>query len=170
MANRNTRRDFLKHSAATGTLLGLGDLAFLKGLRPVSAAEAKLASQTVRLNPAIEPVVKLIEETPQNRLLEVIAAKINKGLSYREVLAGLLLAGVKNVEPRPSVGFKFHAVLVVNSAHIASLASPPDQRWLPIFWALDYYKSAAQRDVQERGDWTMSAVDDAAMPKAPRGS
>jgi hypothetical protein len=34
------------------------------------------------------------------------------------VLAALLLAGVRNIQPRP-VGFKFHAVLVVNSAHLA---------------------------------------------------
>lgn len=166
MAHHNTRRNFLKSSAATGAMLGLGDLGFLSGLSPVSAAEAKAASQPVQLDPSIEPVVKLIEETPQNQLLETIAAKIKKGLSYREVLAGLQLAGVKNVEPRPSVGFKFHAVLVVNSAHLASLASPAEHRWLPIFWALDYYKNAAARDVQERGDWTMSGVDDSAMPKA----
>ena len=48
-------------------------------------------------------------------------ARIHKGTSYREVLAALLLAGVRNVQPRPSVGFKFHAVLVVNSAHLASI-------------------------------------------------
>ncbi len=164
MSGQNTRRDFLKTTAATGTLLGLGDLAFLNGLRPVSAAETKLNPSTVRLNADIEPVVRLIEDTPRNQLLEVMAEQIRKGLTYREVLAGLLLAGVKNVEPRPSVGFKFHAVLVVNSAHLASLSSPAENRWLPIFWALDYYKTAAARDVQERGDWTMSAVDDSAMP------
>jgi hypothetical protein len=166
MANQNTRRDFLKHTAATGTLLGLGDLAFLKGLSPVSAQDAKLPSRKVQLDSGIEPVVKLIEDTPRNKLLEAVAFEIQKGLSYKDLLAGLLLAGVKNVEPRPSVGHKFHAVLVVNSAHIASQASPPEHRWLPIFWALDHYKSAAARDVEERGDWTMSAVDDAAMPKA----
>jgi hypothetical protein len=80
-------------------------------------------------------------------------------------LAALLLAGVKNVEPRPSVGHKFHGVLVVNSAHLASMASPPEHRWLPIFWALDYYKSTEQRDVEER-DWTMSMVDEPAVPPA----
>jgi hypothetical protein len=167
MTHWNTRRDFLKHTAITGTLLGLGDLAFLQGLRPVSAQEAKAASRPVQLNPSIEPVVRLIEETPRNQLLEVIAAEIQKGLSYNEVLAGLLLAGVKNVAPRPSVGHKFHSVLVVNSAHIASMASPPEHRWLPIFWALDHYKSSAAREVAELGsDWQMSAVDDSTLPKA----
>ena len=82
--------------------------------------------------------------------------------SYREVLTALLLAGVRNIQPRP-VGFKFHAVLVVNSAHLASINSPDSDRWLPIFWALDQFKSSQARDVQE-GDWTMSAVDESAVP------
>ena len=112
--------------------------------------------------------MRLLEETPRDRLLEEVADRIRRGVSYQELLAALLLAGVKNVEPRPSVGFKFHTVLVVNSAHLASMASPPEHRWLPIFWALDYYKSAAARDVEERGDWTMSAVDESALPPAHR--
>ena len=57
-------------------------------------------------------------------------------------------------------------MLVVNSAHLASLASPAEHRWLPIFWALDYYKSAEAQDVKERGDWTMRAVDESAVPPA----
>lgn len=154
------RRQMLRSGAVAGTLLGMGDLGLLSQLRPVSAAEAQLDPNVVRLDSSIEPLVRLIEETPRERLMEEVAGRIKKGTSYREVLAALLLVGVKNVEPRPSVGHKFHAVLVVNSAHLASMSSPDEHRWLPIFWALDHYKSAAQRDVEERGDWTMSAMDD----------
>ncbi len=113
----------------------LGDLGFLSRLRPVSADEAKLDPKVVRLQPEIEPLVRLLEDTPRQRLLEEVAGRIKKGTSYQEVLAALLLAGVRNVQPRPHVGFKFHAVLVVNSAHLASLGSPDTDRWLPIFWA-----------------------------------
>ncbi|MFI4874276.1 MAG: hypothetical protein ACIALR_03030, partial [Blastopirellula sp. JB062] len=127
--------------------------------------EAKVNLSHVRLQPEIQPLVQLIEDTPRDRLLEEIGGRIRTGLSYRDLLAALLLVGVKNVEPRPSVGHKFHAVLVVNSAHLASIASPPEHRWLPIFWALDYYKSAAARDVKERGDWVMPGV---VEPKLPR--
>ena len=69
------------------------------------------------------------------------------------------------MEPRPAVGFKFHAVLVVNSAHLARLASPDSERWLPIFWALDEFKSSQAQDVRE-GNWTMEAVDEAKVPPA----
>ncbi|PYI89854.1 MAG: hypothetical protein DME26_00070, partial [Verrucomicrobia bacterium] len=159
-----TRRTFLKTAATTGAVLGLGDLSFLARLQPVSAAEAKLDPQIVRLSPEIEPLVRLLEETPRERLLEEVGARVRHGLTYRELLAALLLAGVRNIQPRP-VGFKFHAVLVVNSAHMASMNSPDADRWLPIFWALDQFKSSQARDVQE-GDWTMAAVDESAVPPA----
>jgi hypothetical protein len=163
MTMRADRRRFLQASALGGALAGLGDLSFLSQLRPVSADEATLDPKVVRLQPEIEPLVRLLEETPRERLLEVVAGRIRKGLGYRDVLAALLLAGVRNVQPRPSVGHKFHAVLVVNSAHLASLASPDSDRWLPIFWALDYFKSSQAQDVRE-GNWTMGPVNESAVP------
>jgi hypothetical protein len=150
---------------AAGTLLGFTELTPLARLRPVSAAETELAVDTVRFSADIEPLVRLLEETPRERVVEVFAEKIQAGTSYQQVLTALLLAGVRNVQPRPSVGFKFHAVLVVNSAHLASLDSPPADRWLPIFWALDYFKSAQASD-EEEGDWTMQKVDEAKVPPA----
>ncbi|MBW3541396.1 MAG: twin-arginine translocation signal domain-containing protein [Planctomycetes bacterium] len=165
MAMHNSRRSFLKHTALGGLALGLGDLAFLSRLAPVSASEARLDPNGVRLRPEIEGLVRLLEETPREKLLEAVAARIRGGTSYQEVLAALLLAGVRNVEPRPSVGFKFHAVLVVNSAHLACLAGPDEDRWLPIFWALDYFKDSQERDVQE-GNWRMAPVKDSALPPA----
>jgi hypothetical protein len=167
MSMRTDRRRFLQTSAAGGALVGLGDLGFLSRLGPVSADEAKLDPKVVRLQPEIEPLVRLLEDTPRNRLLEEVAGRIHKGLSYQEVLAALLLAGVRNIQPRPNVGFKFHAVLVVNSAHLASLGSPDSDRWLPIFWALDHFKSSQAADVRE-GNWTMGPVDESAVPPAGR--
>jgi hypothetical protein len=160
------RRSFLKSAATVGALAGLGDLGFLTGLPRVSAAETQLAPSAVRFDPAIEPLVRLLEETPRESLLEAVAARIKSGTPYREVLAALLLAGVRNIQPRP-VGFKFHAVLVVNSAHLASRNSPAEDRWLPLFWALDQFKSSQARDVRE-GDWTLAAVDEPAIPAGDR--
>jgi hypothetical protein len=110
----------------------------------------------------MEPLVRFLEDTPRERLLEETGARIRRGLSYQDLLAALLLAGVRNIQPRP-VGFKFHAVLVVNSAHLASMASPDADRWLPIFWALDYFKSSPPRDVRE-GDWTLAPVEESKVP------
>src|SRR3989441_9294874 len=157
-----TRRRFLKTTIGASALLGLGDLGFLSQLRPVSAAEAKLEPDMVRFNPEIEPLIRFLEDTPRERLLEEVGAKIKRGLSYRDLLAALLLAGVRNIQPRP-VGFKFHAVLVVNSAHLASVSSPDSDRWLPIFWALDHFKYAQAQDERE-GDWTMGPVNESKVP------
>src|SRR6185436_19679176 len=120
----------------------------------------------VRLHPDIEPLVRLLEDTSRERVLEEVATRLKRGLSYRELLAALLLAGVRNIQPRP-VGFKFHAVLVVHSAHLASLASPDSDRWLPIFWAIDQFKSSQAADVKE-GDWTLAPIDEPSVPPAHR--
>src|SRR5437588_404177 len=161
---RTTRREFLGTTMGGGLLMG-GGLGFLAGLRPVTAAEARLEPSLVRLDSGIEPTVRLLEETPRERLLEEVATRIKNGLSYREVLASLLLAGVRNVQPRPQVGFKFHAVLVINSAHLASMASPDSDRWLPIFWAIDRFKSA-QNETMKTSGWRMGKVDEAKVPAA----
>src|SRR5687767_5712715 len=162
---QSTRRDFLRTSAlAGGAAFALDGLGFLGRLPRVSADEAELDPTLVRLDSGIESTVRLLEETPRERLLEEVAGRVKQqGLSYRELLAALLLAGVRNVPPRPTVGFKFHAVLVVHSAHLASLASPDADRWLPIFWALDYFKNS-QGVAQRESGWRMAPVDESTVP------
>ncbi|MBN8249640.1 MAG: hypothetical protein J0L84_19650 [Verrucomicrobia bacterium] len=161
-----TRREFLSRGVQFGLATGLGDLGFLNGLPRLSAADTALPATAVRFGPDIEPLVRLIEETPRERLLEEVGARLRRGLTYRELLTALMLAGVRNIQPRP-VGFKFHAVLVVNSAHLASLASADADRWLPIFWSLDQFKSSQAADVQQ-GDWALSAVEASRVPPGHR--
>ncbi len=151
------RRAFISRAAAFS-----GGLAFVSQLPRVTAAETKLPAQLVKLHPEVEPLVRMLEQTPRERVLEEVASKIKKGTTYREIVAALLLAGVRNIQPRP-IGFKFHAVLVVNSAHLASLASPEQDRWLPIFWAIDQFKSSQAAD-ESQGDWALGPVDEAAVP------
>src|ERR671934_174829 len=74
-------------------------------------------------------------------LLVPVAAEVRRGTSYQRLLAAVFLAGVRGIQPRP-VGFKFHAVLVINSAHLAALAAPDQDRWLPLFWSVDNYKGS----------------------------
>ena len=127
MTVSSDRRTFLQASAA----LAVGGLGFLDALPAVAADDAKLDPELVRLDADIEPLVRLLEDAPRQQLLEEVGARVKKGLAYRDVLAALLLAGVRNIKPRPNVGFKFHAVMVVNSAHQAALAGPDRERWLP---------------------------------------
>ncbi len=164
--SKSTRREFFQRSVASGSALGIAGLDFLSGLPSVTAAETKLDPKVVALDSEIEPLVRVLEETPRGKLLEEIADRIHKGTTYREVLAALFLAGIRNVEPRPNVGFKFHAVMVVNSAHLASISSPDSERWLPIFWALDYFKDSQAKNLSESKGWRMAPVDESAVPPA----
>ncbi len=132
-------------------------------LPAVTAEETSLPDGSVQFHANIEPLVRFLEETPRSKLLERVAERIRGGLSYRDLLAATLLAGIRNVQPRPAVGFKFHCVLVIYSAHQASMASPNDQRWLPLLWAVDYFKRSQAQDLSE-GNWTMAAVDDSRVP------
>jgi hypothetical protein len=152
-------------TAKAGVLATVGDFAFLHGLPPVPADEAKVPAKKVQLSKDIEPLVRLIEDTPRNKVLEAVAGRLHHGLSYQELLSALLLAGVRSIKPRP-VGFKFHAVLVVNSAHLASLAAPDKDRWLPLFWALDNFKDSQAQNKRESAGWVMPPVEEGKLPAA----
>ncbi len=158
--NTLPRRRFL--AATAGAFAGAGHLNFLAGLPRVSAQEAAVSPGMVRFRPEMEPLVKLLAETPRERFLEEVAGQIKKGVTYNQLLAAVFLAGVRDVQPRP-VGFKFHAVLVINSAHLAAQAARDDDRWLPLFWAMDQYKSAQAANVKE-GNWHLPAVEESKVP------
>jgi hypothetical protein len=147
-----------------GVLASVGDFAFLKGLPTLAADEARVTPKTVQFSPEIEPLVRLIEDTDRNKVLERVAEQIREGTSYEELLSAVFLAGVRGIQPRP-VGFKFHAVLVINSAHLATLAATDKDRWLPLFWAVDNFK-VSQAQNKQQGDWMMPAVEEGKLPPA----
>jgi hypothetical protein len=156
-----SRRKFLSVAASTSAIAtGSWQPAFFPTL---SADDAQVGTGMVRFRPEIEPLVRMLEETQREKIVEAVVGEIRQGTSYRELLAALFLAGIRNVQPRPAVGFKFHSVLVVHSAHQASISAADNARWLPLLWAIDYFKSAQATDVKE-GDWTMSAVNSSQLP------
>jgi hypothetical protein len=156
------RRRFVTRSLQAGAVAALGDLAFLQGLPAPAADNDKTTRHLVPLSSETEPLVRLIEETSRDQLMERIAAEVRRGVSYEQLLSAVFLAGVRGIQPRP-VGFKFHAVLVINSAHLASLRAPDRERWLPLFWAIDNFKSSQARNKSE-GDWRMAPVEDSKLP------
>ncbi len=164
MAEVNRRRFVVGSSVlAGGVTSGCLAIPGLEGLPHVGASEVGLDENTVRFRPEIEPLVRLIEDSPREQVIDKVLAEIKSGRSYRELLAAMFLAGIRNVQPRPAVGFKFHCVLVVYATHQASLAAVDSQRWLPLLWAIDNFKSAQATDVRE-GNWTMAKVDESRLP------
>ena len=162
----SSRRQFLK-SVACSSLLGVGALPIR--LAPATAMEdeplpRRAQGQTLPFE--IESLVRLLEETPRDRVLEAVGRRIRQGLTSQELLSALMLAGVRNIEPRP-VGYKFHAVMVVYPVHQTSLASPASDRWLPLLWAVDDFKQAQYWDAYE-DDWRQGPVPNSPVPPLPR--
>jgi hypothetical protein len=127
---RPSRRLFLQTAAAAGASLGLGEWAGLAPLSPASADDAKVTPDLVRFGPDLEPVVKLIEETPRHKRPAMMIGQLKNGLPYRHFLAALYLANIRSGE----VG---HALAVVHSAEQLALDMPVQERLLPLFYALD---------------------------------
>ena len=166
MSSGLRRRRFLQMASALGLGAELGPWASLRTITPLRAEDARVKPEMVRFRPEIEPVVRLIEETPRERIIETGIIQLKKGLSYKDLLAGLFLAGIRNIKPRP-VGFKFHAVMVINSAHVLGQSAAVTERLLPLLWALDNFKASQAQDVKE-GDWVLEPLDECRLPKTQR--
>jgi hypothetical protein len=129
------RRTFIHAAGATG--LGLGDRPALSG------PDASLAA-----------LLDLLERSPRESLPVEIASRVRGGLRYEELFAALCLAAVRNVQPYPDVGFKYHAIMALRSIHLTTQHLPEAERWLPIFWAADYFKET-QAEEHTTSGWHM---------------
>jgi hypothetical protein len=121
----------------------------------LSRSDAEVTPEVLKYSAEIEPLVALIERTPREKCAEMAVEQLRGGVSYRQFLAALFLAGIRNINPRPP-GFALHCVFVVHSAHLLSLEAPADSRLLPLFYVLDDFKASQDRDArQSSGDYTM---------------
>ena len=161
--SKTNRRDFLSE---LGSSVAGGSVAWnvLQSLTPAHADELQVTPNVVQFRPEMEDVVRWIERTPHDKILAAAVTRLKEGLSYRQLVGGLFLAGIRNIQPRP-VGFKFHAVMVISSAHQLALDAPQADRLIPFFWALDNFKSSQAQDEKE-GDWSLAPVNEASVPSA----
>jgi len=130
MSAQTTRRGFLRNATAAAAL-GLPDLTPFRSL--LAAARPQDAPARIPFSPDLEPVVRLIEETPRENAVAVMAGQIRRGLTYRQFLAALFLAAVRMQDSH-------HSVYMMHSAHETSLELPSEERLIPLFWALDNLK------------------------------
>ncbi len=142
MARQKTRRQFLHAGATADTVFGLGEWAGLLPLSPANADEAKVTPDLVRFGPDLEPIVKLIEDTPREKCVAMMVEQLRKGVPYRIFMAALYHIQTNQVG---------HPLAVLHSAHELSLDLPAQERLLPLFWALDSFKFH-----QQRGDFASS--------------
>lgn len=156
------RRQFVTHTARAGVTAGAGAFGFLGALPSIGETAGPGLPRVAAVSADLEALVRLIEDTPRPALLERVTERIRTGVPYQDLLSAVFLAGVRGIQPRP-VGFKFHAVLVINSAHLATLAAADQDRWLPLLWSIDYFKSSQERNRSE-GDWRMAPPDEGSLP------
>src|SRR5262245_12708332 len=133
----NTRRRFLLTSAAAASAC-LADTS-LCGL---AAIGAEPPPEKVRFGPDLEPVVRLIEETPREECVRVFVEELRKGLPYRRFMAASLFAGIRKARSH-------HGVYKIHSMRQVGMEVRAEERLLPLFWGLNGYK---QR--QEDFPWT----------------
>jgi hypothetical protein len=136
MASPFTRRRFLQTAGTGGALLGLGDLSAFLHLNSANAAETKGRPWEVRYGADIEPLVRLIEETPEEKCIEVMAERLRNGLSYRDFMSALFLAGLRN---GGDFGY-YHCIYMIHSVNQLSLDAPVAERLLGMFGALSIFK------------------------------
>ena len=149
----HTRRQFIHGASGFATAAAMGELGCITPLTQVKAEELQVSPEIVQFNSNIEPIVQLIENTSREKCFEMMLDQLVSGLPYRQFVAALFLAGIRNVRPHP-LGFKFHCVLAIHAAHQISLDLPVKQRLLPMFWMLDDFKKSQQEDVA-KGDYRM---------------
>lgn len=135
------RRGFLKQSAATAAVVGLGDLGPLASSSPTRAAESKPAVVKIHFDPDTDRLAQLIDRTPQDRVIPVMAEQLRNGLSQRRFMAALLRTAMRYNQ-------RGHQILVAHSVHQLSLDLGRQEQLLPLFWHLHNVKRtyASNRD------------------------
>src|SRR5262245_21877510 len=127
MTREPSRRHFLQAAATAGAALGLGEWAGLAPISPATAADAKVTPDLIQFTPDIEPIVRLIEETPRAKCPAMMIEQLRAGVPYRQFLAAMFLAGLRN---RALGG---HHIALLHSSNELAIEAPGPERLLPTF-------------------------------------
>jgi hypothetical protein len=122
------RRRFLQ--AAGAASLCLVDGAGLSGL---AAFGAESREEKISFGPDLEPIVRLMEETPHEECVRVFIGELRRGLPYRKFLAASMFAGIRRARSNHEV-YKIHAM------HQVGMDALAEERLLPLFWGLNVFK------------------------------
>jgi hypothetical protein len=121
----------------------------------------------VRFSPDVEPIVRLVEETPRERCVAAMVEQLRQGLPHRHFLAALYLAAIRAARWHGSGIHGFdHSTYVVHAAHQLALDLPAGLRLLPAFSALDHFKAMQQIYPNRRGLPVLAG----ALPSAERAT
>ncbi len=160
----HTRREFLADVGRGMLVASVGyGMATDLGLAPAFAAEP---SDALNFG-ALEPLVCLMQETPANKLLPLLAGKLKSGTELRRLVAAAALANARTFGGEDYVGF--HTMMALApSLHMAH-ELPQTLQPLPVFKVL--YRNTNR--IQEHGgrkDEVLHAVKSGTLPEGRTGA
>ena len=137
-----TRRSFLAEVGQGMLITALGvEVAADLGLARAAAADAEPSLDFG----ALEPLVRLMQETPVERLLGKLAQEIRSGTDVRRLVAAGALANARTFGGEDYIGY--HTFMALAPAYQMSRELPSDQAALPVLKVL--YRNTGR--IQERG-------------------
>ena len=151
------RREFLADVGRGMLVATVGSgLAADMGLAANAAADVQTNSLTFG---ALEPLVRLMQETPVQRLLPALVTQLKSGTDLRTLVAAAALANARTFGGEDYVGF--HTMMALAPAYHMSTEMPADQQALPVFKVL--YRNTNR--IQERGthDEVLRAIEPAQL-------
>ncbi len=138
----HTRREFLAEVGRGMLVASIGyGMATELGLAPVFAADAPEALDFG----ALEPLVRLMQETPPNELLRTLAGKLTSGTELSRLVAAGALANARTFGGEDYVGF--HTMMALAPSLHMARELPAGLQPLPVFKVL--YRNTNR--IQERG-------------------
>src|SRR6266550_6970165 len=142
MNTPHTRREFLADVGRGMLVASVGyGMATELGLAPAFGAEA---SDTLDFGP-LESLVRLMQETPANKLLPALADKLRSGTELSRLVAAAALANARTFGGEDYVGF--HTMMALAPSLHMARELPDALQPLPVFKVL--YRNTNR--IQERG-------------------
>jgi hypothetical protein len=122
-----TRREFLTTVGQGMLVVSIGPtLAFDLGLAPAAAAE-----EEARLEfGSLEPLARLMEDTPADRLLPLLVSRLKTGTDLRQLVAAGALANARTFGGQNYIGF--HALMALPPAYEMARELPKERQALPV--------------------------------------
>ncbi len=131
MKTPRTRREFLAEVGRGMLLTTVGfEVATGLGLAPAVAGEV---SNQLNFGP-LESLVCLMQETPINRLMSVLAAQLHAGVDLRRLVSAAALANARTFGGEDYVGF--HTIMALGPAFYMAQELPVERQPLPVFKVL----------------------------------
>jgi hypothetical protein len=145
----HSRREFLSDvgKGMVSAAIGVG-MAGELGLAPLCAEEAEARLEFG----AIEPLVRLMQDTPPKQLVPILVEKLRAGTELKQLVAAGALANARTFGGEDYVGF--HTMMALAPGYHMTHGLPTEQKPLPVFKVL--YRNANR--IQESGGRTKEVL------------